>query len=524
MATETLDEGAAGAGSLTLDEFTLVFNDGRSFILARELFFKIPIYSGLDESHFSDLESRRVRVLDSSAGFEILYNYLVRPVFNYHSITRENYVDVRHMADYFGLEEVTEYIDSQEWELKDPEVLREETVIRVLIQHQRVPLFTSAEDFSQFQVDPEKYVLEHSRVDSDCRPIIFFVVNHHLLDPKWLNLFLAHEEVEPNLLCRNHLNAATLLVHCQYRRYSTVKMNELLVRLDAAGVSLVKRNSSGRTILMFYMERQIPLRHVPEIIWTQDINITSSSYQQTALHIAMENEQITYIDRLLELGARVDICDYLERTPLMLNSDRAMERLLNAPAELLRPGLEIPDRDGQTPVLKWHRMFHRFFELGVDLRVQDLKGTTVLMSQIQHRHSGHVRTLLHHVPELLHHVDSKGRHSLLHLFVKCDEYSTKALIGDSALRLAQMLLEAGADPNHQDQDGNTALHVAMNLGYDMGLRATSEPDLVQLLIEHTDLTLMNHDRKRPVDLVYSRRIRKQMLSRMGYGWFVSSFC
>jgi len=74
----------------------------------------------------------------------------------------------------------------------------------------------------------------------------------------------------------------------------------------------------------------------------RDPNFTQSNEGMTALHIAVRSQNLTLVKYLLDHGARTDIVDASERTPLdVLNGVPALPPHVNADAEGLIPRSEL---------------------------------------------------------------------------------------------------------------------------------------------------------------------------------------
>ena len=85
----------------------------------------------------------------------------------------------------------------------------------------------------------------------------------------------------------------------------------------------------------------------------RDPNFTQSNEGMTALHVAARSQNSTLVKYLLDHGARTDIVDASERTPLdVLNGVPALPPHVNADAEGLIPRSELPKVAPNAPATR----------------------------------------------------------------------------------------------------------------------------------------------------------------------------
>lgn len=235
-----------------------------------------------------------------------------------------------------------------------------------------------------------------------------------------------------------------------------------------------------------YGNKQLPADLVKKLLDAGvDVNARDEE-GKTALFIFGEEPPET-LRVLLEAGADVNARDNMQRTPLHSALGSGEEKMFEA---LVAAGADLnaQDEDGDTPL---HNAFccsspitrSRLIELGADLNIKNKAGHTPLDIALSNTEVPTVRQMLKAGATL-----DKERYSPLFLacilgdMAECrrlieagadvndtvsDDSLTPlmlAVMGGNA-ELTGMLLELGADPCEEQEDGSTPLHIAADNGH-----------------------------------------------------------
>ena len=284
-----------------------------------------------------------------------------------------------------------------------------------------------------------------------------------------------------------------------------VEVAELLLK---HGAYIDAREPTGKTILLMaisQLKSNDNLSDVVEFLLTHGANVNARDKTfASSLHRAEEyycTRQVVTI--LLKHGADVNSQDNDSKTPLHrllengIYNDNDSDRI----SLLLEHGGDVNrlDRHNQTPFLLaiksgWFRTARILFEHGADANVENYQGMTPLhiLSKSGIKHEGNV---LDHVLLLLKHgaeVDKRDKRNRtpLHLAIRRNRF-----------RLAGILLEQGADPIAENDEGQTPLHILSESVIDDEDNVHHVLDHALLLLKHgAEVNRRDKDKETPLHL------------------------
>lgn len=278
---------------------------------------------------------------------------------------------------------------------------------------------------------------------------------------------------------RRYLNTSMVYanIHFDYSKIDTKFIERLLLAganplgRDERGALIIFRQQSYSSTIHFeslplFIERGLPL------------NETDGGYGRTLLHYAIrQDEKADFIKMLLEKGADPNIKQQGEkgRTPLMIT------RSLDIAQLLLLHGADpnIKDNDGNTVLHHWAedqlygterpdiRLFNLLMKYGCLIDAVNNEGQTPLMLAIK---EGDARSYFNDIYAILehgasvNHKDNEGNNVLLY-FAERVYYSSGfyGFQGDEYKKLAETLLDKGADPAEKNNNGDSALRYFLNI-------------------------------------------------------------
>lgn len=195
-----------------------------------------------------------------------------------------------------------------------------------------------------------------------------------------------------------------------------------------------------------------------------DVN-QMDQFGNTALHWAVSADQIDLLHMLLKMGARVNVVNEEDQSPLMracrMGRDECVDALLDAGAQA-----GGSDRDGGTALMKAARSGHlriieKLLECGAQHAVFDRHKMSALHHAARHGHAEAIRVLVR-VGSKIDERDDRDWTPLMHA---ADQGHGKA---------TAMLLEMGADVLAQTDTNNTALDFAWDHETRLALRLSAK--------------------------------------------------
>ncbi|MFW6308879.1 MAG: ankyrin repeat domain-containing protein [bacterium] len=256
------------------------------------------------------------------------------------------------------------------------------------------------------------------------------------------------------------------------------------------GMDVDTKNEQGETALMIAVKED--LKEVAEVLIDNgaDLSVTDEN-GRTALSLAVQEENFDMVEYLLDEGAEINYTDDDGRTPLSWARDEEMAQLL------IENGADIeePDEGGHTDLMKAARRGQTgtvevLLNEGLGVNETDNDGQHSLIyvaSYFKEEHPEMIELLIDEGAEV-NHTDDDGRTALhwavekghietieillengAEINIQDDEGDTPLIIAapmhqDKYLEIAEILLDADADPEITDKEDRTALDWAESNG------------------------------------------------------------
>ncbi|KAJ8386825.1 hypothetical protein AAFF_G00166200 [Aldrovandia affinis] len=222
---------------------------------------------------------------------------------------------------------------------------------------------------------------------------------------------------------------------------------------------------------------------------------------QTPLHVAAWEGDALMLKFLYQCKANPNIVDKLDRSPLHIAAERGHTNVVEVLTEKFKSNVLARTKDGSTLMHIASQCGHpdtalAFLKRGVPLHMPNKSGAVCLHAAAKRGHTAVVKALLQKGA----HVDAttKDRLTALHVAVQsCKPLVVQTLLGFGAQvqlkggealetplhiaarvkegeKVAEMLLKSGADVNAEQENGETAMHVAARHGGLQMMRALLE--------------------------------------------------
>lgn len=227
------------------------------------------------------------------------------------------------------------------------------------------------------------------------------------------------------------------------------------------------------------------LNNTKEIV---DVNIRDNSNNYLIQYALLYNKK-NIIELLITKGAKLDILDVDGRTilfiPIKYNYHDVLDTIIKFDKDNVGVSLtEIKDKNGHAPI-HYAVLFNNYNALTLilqyqtNINIQDRLGNSALHSAIMIKNTSMVELLLKYKPNI--NLRTKTGDTPLHLACNFEQYQIAKMIIDlhpdvnltdyeneltpliysvslNRLDFVKLLLTHGADPNIQDQFGNSSLH------------------------------------------------------------------
>ncbi len=227
-------------------------------------------------------------------------------------------------------------------------------------------------------------------------------------------------------------------------------------------IEINARDNGERTPLHIAVERGCS-DIVASLIKSKKIEINArDNYARTPLHIAAMSNSIDIAESILSKeGVDIDIQDAAGKTPLHYASEESYEGLVDI-LLLKKAKVDIKDNDDYTPLHYAAHYGHLQTVCSLvgctqDINCQDFLGgdTALHFALWQSKDSRLADAILekYQKNDAIDITDASGRTPLL----LAAEYSEQSIL--------EQILGKGANINHKDNDGNTALHYAIHNAY-----------------------------------------------------------
>jgi ankyrin repeat protein len=271
----------------------------------------------------------------------------------------------------------------------------------------------------------------------------------------------------------------------------TAKNWELLPKLVEMGAKMNGRLENGSTVFLKTLETSNAETIDVLVRLGVDIDSNMTDDGEAGLHVAARLGMSNIVEKLIDLGIKLEATDKLGLTPLhtavLQGSGEIVEILLDRGADI-----EAKDSKGQTPLhIAVSRRLEEIIEIlldrGADIEAKDNEGQTPLHVAVSQGSREIVEILLSRGVDI-EAKDNKGQ-TPLHVTVS-----------RGSREFIEILLDRGADIEAEDSKGQTPLHVAMS----QELR-----EIVEILLDRgADIEAEDHKEQTPLYIAVSRGSRE----------------
>uniref|UniRef100_A0A8B9GR40 Ion transport domain-containing protein n=1 Tax=Astyanax mexicanus TaxID=7994 RepID=A0A8B9GR40_ASTMX len=291
----------------------------------------------------------------------------------------------------------------------------------------------------------------------------------------------------------------------------------LLLAVEAGNVGIIKELLSGQTEPQLQTQRTVRPGHGDTALHIccrkKDVEMAkvlvelgaSMDFQnvegQTPLHIAAWEGDEAMLKFFYQSKANPNISDKLDRSPLHITAERGHTNVVEILTEKFKSNVLARTKDGSTLLHIASQCGHpetalTFLKKGVPLHMPNKSGAVCLHAAAKRGHTAVVKALLLKGA----HVDAttKDGQTALHIAVQnCKPQVVQMLLGFGAQvqlrggkdletplhvaarvkegeKVAEMLLKSGAEVNAEQENGETAMHVAARYGALQMMRALTE--------------------------------------------------
>ncbi|KAM4687553.1 uncharacterized protein O3C94_006066 [Discoglossus pictus] len=214
--------------------------------------------------------------------------------------------------------------------------------------------------------------------------------------------------------------------------------------------------------------------------------------RQTPLHIAAWEGDETMLKYLYQCKANPNLTDNLDRSPLHIAAERGHTAIVEILTEKFRSNVLARTKDGSTLMHIASQCGHpetalAFLKKGVLLHMPNKSGAVCLHAAAKKGHTAVVKALLQKGAQV--DARTKDNYTALHVAAEnCKPQVVQTLLGFGAQvqlkggkasetplhiaarikdgeKVAEMLLKSGADVNTEQENGETAMHIAAQHGH-----------------------------------------------------------
>jgi ankyrin repeat protein len=236
---------------------------------------------------------------------------------------------------------------------------------------------------------------------------------------------------------------------------------EMLRFLLAKGADRNSRDGDGNSALMLCIKKK-GREDAFRLLLGQGADVTGANKNnETALHLAVENEKIDFVKLLLEAKADPSVMDRFGRTPVISAIDRSSAEMLKL---LISHGADINarGRDGRTALMlavkdNKPELVKLLVQAKADPGIADEYGSTPVLEAVQQGSNELTRFLVTGKTAGLDAIDREGRGPVM------------LAVERKAPELLKTLLEAGADCSQAAKDGYTPVMRAASADWTEGV-------------------------------------------------------
>ena len=224
---------------------------------------------------------------------------------------------------------------------------------------------------------------------------------------------------------------------------------ELIIKAQPA-LARMKIDNRDSTLLHWASRKNRP--ELVQLLIAAEADVNAQNYcGNTPLHIAVEINSMEVVQLLIAAKANINLqnCRLLIPMPLPMSANivGTSYLLFNEGADVNQQGYHGATPFSMAVELGHTEMVQLFLKSGADVKLQD-DGYTPLQWALIYGNISEVETFIQHQISYINQQDNHGR-TLLHLAAKFGH-----------TKIAQLLVQAGANINIQDEGGDTPLHIA----------------------------------------------------------------
>ena len=236
-------------------------------------------------------------------------------------------------------------------------------------------------------------------------------------------------------------------------------------------------------------------RRYIEYILSKGVNLNNEKvFGYVPLHIAARFNNIELIELFLKHGADINCVNEWMQNCLFFTYD------VDTIKYLIEHGANVNqvNVNGFTPLLGAARNYEvakLYIEMGADYNHQDRNGNSILFFAIMYKNFELIKYLIDAKVVNVNNVNELGLNALI-LHIMC---GSKGKYKNTSIykKIIIYLIKGGININHQDNDGNTALHIA--------IKVRQNNEIIKLLLDNgADVNIKNKNGKTPLDIAMEK--------------------